>query len=317
MTGEQIARGPGLLRSVHIDHLREQQLRHGCFRLIGVDERRVHAVCVLVFRREEFAHGAAPFHSHHDGGQLIPLEEFLNGCLDHPFVTMVVDKDHFAIPIVPEAEHGIDQRLLHDLMRHNDRARHADMMVRMPAIVERRQRPRAFAALLGRVAADALQDLRHHKGIETGVGVFSVVFRAADGNEHDIVFPAFFDLARTGRRLNIAAGFSKLRRCAHPIFLQNLIDLLVRSFPELLLHLAHTRAHLKADPRIAGRIPRLVLIIFHIVCLLFRYLWTLPVPSPPMSFSTSETPTRLKSPITLCFRQLAATANSSACFLSS
>ena len=31
-----------------------------------------------------------------------------------------------------------------------------------------------------------------------------------------------------------------------------------------------------------------------------------------MSFSTSETPTRLKSPITLCFRQEAATANSSA-----
>ena len=47
------------------------------------------------------------------------------------------------------------------------------------------------------------------------------------------------------------------------------------------------------------------------------YLCTRPVPSPPMSFSTSETPTRLKSPMTLCFRQLAATANSSADCLSS
>ena len=44
---------------------------------------------------------------------------------------------------------------------------------------------------------------------------------------------------------------------------------------------------------------------------------TLPVPSPPMSFVTSETFTRLKSPMTECFRQLAATANSSADCLSS
>ncbi len=48
-----------------------------------------------------------------------------------------------------------------------------------------------------------------------------------------------------------------------------------------------------------------------------NYLCTLPVPSPPMSFSTSQTPTRLKSPMTLCLRQLAATANSSADCLSS
>ena len=47
------------------------------------------------------------------------------------------------------------------------------------------------------------------------------------------------------------------------------------------------------------------------------YLCTLPVPSPPMSFVTSETFTRLKSPMTECFRQLAATANSSADCLSS
>ena len=42
------------------------------------------------------------------------------------------------------------------------------------------------------------------------------------------------------------------------------------------------------------------------------YRCTLPVPSPPMSFVTSETETRLKSPMMLCFRQLVATANSSA-----
>ena len=47
------------------------------------------------------------------------------------------------------------------------------------------------------------------------------------------------------------------------------------------------------------------------------YLCTLPVPSPPMSLVTSETFTRLKSPMTECFRQLAATANSSADCLSS
>ena len=47
------------------------------------------------------------------------------------------------------------------------------------------------------------------------------------------------------------------------------------------------------------------------------YRCTLPVPSPPMSFVTSETFTRLKSPMTECFRQLAATANSSADCLSS
>ena len=47
------------------------------------------------------------------------------------------------------------------------------------------------------------------------------------------------------------------------------------------------------------------------------YRCTLPVPSPPMSLVTSETFTRLKSPMTECFRQLAATANSSADCLSS
>ena len=47
------------------------------------------------------------------------------------------------------------------------------------------------------------------------------------------------------------------------------------------------------------------------------YLCTLPVPSPPMSLVTSETFTRLKSPMIECFRQLAATANSSADCLSS
>ena len=43
---------------------------------------------------------------------------------------------------------------------------------------------------------------------------------------------------------------------------------------------------------------------------------TRPVPSPLASFSTSETLTRLKSPMTLCLRQEAATANSSACWRS-
>ena len=48
-----------------------------------------------------------------------------------------------------------------------------------------------------------------------------------------------------------------------------------------------------------------------------NYLCTRPVPSPPMSLVMSEMPTRLKSPMTLCLRQLAATANSSADCLSS
>ena len=317
MTGEQIARGPCLFCSVHIDHLREQQLRHGCLCLIGVDERRIHAVCVLVFRREKLAHGAVPFHSHHDGRQLVPLEKFLNGCLDHPFVAMVVDKDHFAVSVVPEAEHGIDQRLLHDLVRHDDCARHANMMVGMPAIIERRQRQRALAALLCRIAADALEDLRHHKRIQTGVGVLSVVFGAADGDENNIILPALFDLARTRRRLDVASGLAKLGRRTHVILLQDLVDIRIGGLPELLFHLADAAACFKADARIAGRVPLLVFVVLHVSHLLFLYLCTLPVPSPPMSLVTSETPTRLKSPMMLCFRQLAATANSSADCLSS
>ena len=42
------------------------------------------------------------------------------------------------------------------------------------------------------------------------------------------------------------------------------------------------------------------------------YLCTRPEPSPPISFSTSPTDTRLKSPEMECLRQLAATANASA-----
>src|SRR5690606_32526542 len=47
------------------------------------------------------------------------------------------------------------------------------------------------------------------------------------------------------------------------------------------------------------------------------YRCTRPEASPPISFSTSATPTRLKSPEIECLRQLAATANSSACRRSS
>lgn len=46
------------------------------------------------------------------------------------------------------------------------------------------------------------------------------------------------------------------------------------------------------------------------------YRCTRPEPSPPASFSTSETVTRLKSPSMECFRAEAATANSMALWLS-
>lgn len=46
------------------------------------------------------------------------------------------------------------------------------------------------------------------------------------------------------------------------------------------------------------------------------YRCTRPEPSPPASFSTSETVTRLKSPSMECFRAEAATANSIALWLS-
>ena len=59
------------------------------------------------------------------------------------------------------------------------------------------------------------------------------------------------------------------------------------------------------------------LVLFAVKAVHPPYRCTLPVPSPPMSFVTSETFTRLKSPMTECFRQLAATANSSADCLSS
>lgn len=47
------------------------------------------------------------------------------------------------------------------------------------------------------------------------------------------------------------------------------------------------------------------------------YRCTLPEASPPFNFSTSANVTLLKSPIIECFKQLAATANSSACAVSS
>ena len=59
------------------------------------------------------------------------------------------------------------------------------------------------------------------------------------------------------------------------------------------------------------------LVLFAVKAVHPPYRCTLPVPSPPMSLVTSERFTRLKSPMTECFRQLAATANSSADCLSS
>ena len=92
-----------------------------------------------VGRPEEVLDAAVPLDDLEDAGQLVALDELVQGRLEHPEVAVVVDDDLLAETVVPQAEHDVDQHFLDHFLAEDDRARHADMVVGMPAVHQGRQ----------------------------------------------------------------------------------------------------------------------------------------------------------------------------------
>jgi len=183
----------------------------------------------------------------------------------------------------------------------------------MPAIVERRQGQTALMPHLPGVPAHAFEDLGHHKGVQAGIGMQTVVLRAADRHEDDVILAPLFNLLAARRGLDVAARLAQLRWAGDLIIRQDLVDLVHRGIPDLLLQAPGTGI-LEKDRRVVSRVPLFFSVTLHVGCPpgVLVYLCTRPEPEPPLRLMTSSMLTRLKSPMIECLRQLAATANSSA-----
>ncbi|MPM14496.1 hypothetical protein SDC9_60860 [bioreactor metagenome] len=201
-----------------------------------------------------------PFNHAEDTRQLIALAEFLNRAFQHPEVAVVIDEDDLAVAVVPKPQHGIDQHLLDRFFGHDDRARHADVVVRVPAVVERRERKVDLLALLFRVSADAFENLRAHEGVEARVGVHAVVFRAADGHEHDVVFAALLNLVCARRILDVRPRHAQFGRRRDTVGFQLRVELRLGHVPNRFFHAPDGRI-LKDDRRVFRQEP---LFLFHV-----------------------------------------------------
>ncbi|OPZ82065.1 MAG: hypothetical protein BWY77_00357 [bacterium ADurb.Bin431] len=123
---------------------------------------------------------------------------------------MVIDQDLFAKAVVPEADHDIDEVALDHLILEMDGAGHADVVVGMAAVIEGRKDQIAGRSLFGGVAADPLEDLGHHKGVEGGDGVVAVLLGAADGDEDNVVLFTVLHHPVADGVLDIGAGLAQL-----------------------------------------------------------------------------------------------------------
>ena len=182
----QVVLGLGLDRVAHVDHLGEEEQPDRRLGLVGVDELGV-PLAAHVLGAEEVLHRAVPVDDAVDAGQLVALEELVQRRLEHPQLAVVVDDDLLAEAVVPQAEHDVDESLLDHLLAQHHGARHAEVVVGMAAVHERRQRQGDRRAALGGVAAHGLADLAHEEGVHGRHGVAAVVLGAADGDQHDVV----------------------------------------------------------------------------------------------------------------------------------
>ena len=151
-----------------------------------------------------------PVHDLEDTGELEALHELMEGGFQHPQLAVVVDDDLLSVAVIPETEHDVDESLNHHLLRDHDGSGHADVVIGMAAVVERRRGDVDLVPALGRVATDRLADLSNHEVVETAVGVVAVVLRRSDGDEHNVVLASLFVLNRPRRGLNVASALSEL-----------------------------------------------------------------------------------------------------------
>ena len=126
---------------------------------------------------KEFPHCTVPFHYRHKGRQLIAFEEFLDSCFQHPVHSMVVDKYNFAEAVIPKPQHHVNQCFFHHGLTGHNGSGHSQMVIRMSAIVKRRQGQGHFMSQLGRITPHAFAYAAAHECVQAGIIVHSMVFR--------------------------------------------------------------------------------------------------------------------------------------------
>jgi len=227
----------GLRGIVHLDEARLEQQHHRSLGLVGVNEIIVPFAAARL-GAEKLAHRTVPVEGAEDAGQVPGLLQLLDRRLHQPGVAVIVDQDLLAETVVPEADHHIDEVALDHLILEMDRTGHADVVVGMAAVIEGRKDQIAGCSLFGGVAADPLEDLGHHKGVEGGDGVVAVLLGAADGDENDIVLFAVLHHLVADGGLDVGSRLAQFRWRRNLIFRQNAVDLLGGGLPDPFFHAA-------------------------------------------------------------------------------
>ena len=152
---------------------------------------------------------------------------------------MVVEENLLAEAVVPQAQHHVNQQFAGHVLTDNDRAWHAQVMVGVRAVVQRRQGQVDRCAPLGGVAPHAFQNLADVEGVGGAGQVRAVKLGAADGDENDVVLaPVLLDLPTHGR-LDIRTGLAPLDRRGDAVLGQDVINLGIAGFPDFLLEPAN------------------------------------------------------------------------------
>jgi hypothetical protein len=120
-------------RIVHVHHLGEEQKAQRGLGFVRVDKVGAeHAAAVG--GAEELAHAAMPVNHAENAGELVALLEFLHGRFEHPQLAVIVDDELLAETVVPQAEHHVNHHLAHHVLAHDDRAGHAQVVIRVAAV---------------------------------------------------------------------------------------------------------------------------------------------------------------------------------------
>lgn len=140
-----------------------------------------------------------PLYDCSKGGKLVALAKFLNGGFQHPVHAMVVNKNDFTEAIIPQPKHYVDQRIYQSGLIDDYRTGHANVMVGVTTIVEGREGQRHLVPTLCCVTADSLTDRGAHKCIQAGIVMDTVIFGAAQGHKHHVIFMPLFNDGLSGQ----------------------------------------------------------------------------------------------------------------------
>ncbi len=181
---------------------------------------------------EELAHAAVPVDHPEDAGKLVALLELLDGRFEHPQLAVVVDDDLLAEAVVPQAQHHVDHHLAHHVLAHDDGAGHAHVMIRVAAVVQRRQRQVDRRAAPGGVAPHPFADLADVEGVGRARQMLAVHLGAADGDEDDVVLLAVRLHLPADGGLDVGARLAPFDRRRHAVLGQDGVDLGVAGIPD-------------------------------------------------------------------------------------